>query len=192
MVASKSSQPYRLRGSRLGRAAGRNSPPWVISAACTKLDTFNVVCGSTGTFLPRLRRGPFLSESGAPNRTRADCPLLLRTRRGFGYFTMILQLDDFWDQRGQWLGQTLSIVPGLSGILPASGSFRHPARMKSLSELCAKCGHRLRTWARVRLSTDHITPRITYRNPTKVGLARACQGPRPKGRRPNIPSCALL
>jgi hypothetical protein len=75
---------------------------------------------------------------------------------------MILQLDDFADERGAFLGQTLSIAKGLSCIIPVSGSFRHPVRMKELTEVCPKCGHRLRTWARVRLSSDHTTPRITY------------------------------
>src|SRR5258708_5183797 len=75
---------------------------------------------------------------------------------------MIVQLDDFTDSRGAHLGQTLSIVPGLSCILPASRSFRHPARMKSLTEVCPKCGHRLRTWAMPRLSSDHTTPRRVY------------------------------
>jgi hypothetical protein len=105
---------------------------------------------------------------------------------------MIIQLDDYTNDRVQRIGQTLSIAEGLSFILPASGSFRHPVRMKELTEVCVKCGHRLRTWAMARLSSDHTTPRVTYRNPTEVGLARACQGPRPKGRRPNIPLCALL
>src|SRR4029077_12166503 len=75
---------------------------------------------------------------------------------------MLVQLDDFADQRGQWLGQTLSIVPGLSFILPASGSFRHPARMKELTEVCGRCGHRLRTWPMMRLSTHHTAARVHY------------------------------
>jgi hypothetical protein len=56
----------------------------------------------------------------------------------------------------------LSIAPGLGLILPVTGSFRRPARTKSLTEVCGKCGHRLRTWPMMRLSTDHTTPRITY------------------------------
>ena len=143
-------------------------------------------CGSTGTFFPRLRRGPLLSESGAPNRTRADCPLLLRTRRGFGYFTMILQLDDFWDQRGQWLGQTFSIVPGLSCILPASGSFRRPTRMKELSEICTKCGHRLRTWAMARLSSDHYTAGNLQKS-YQSGLSQSLPGAEAEGAKAEYP-----
>ena len=73
-----------------------------------------------------------------------------------------LQLDDYTDSRGKKLGQTLSIAKGLSVILPASRSFRHPARMKELTEVCAKCGHRLRTWPMMRLSTDHTAARIHY------------------------------
>jgi hypothetical protein len=40
---------------------------------------------------------------------------------------MIVQLDDYANERGAHLGQVLSIAPGLSCILPASGSFRRPA-----------------------------------------------------------------
>ena len=75
---------------------------------------------------------------------------------------MIVQLDDFTDSRGAHLGQVISIVPGLSCILPVSGSFRHPVRMKELTEFCGKCGHRLRTWPMMRLSTDRTTPRTNY------------------------------
>jgi hypothetical protein len=75
---------------------------------------------------------------------------------------MILQLDDYANERGARLGQVLSIAKGLSFILPASGSFRRPTRMKELTEVCAKCGHRLRTWPMMRLCSDHTTPRITY------------------------------
>jgi hypothetical protein len=75
---------------------------------------------------------------------------------------MLVQLDDFANERGQYLGQTLSVAPGLSFILPASGSFRRPARMKELTETCTKCRCRLRTWAPRRFVTDHTTPRINY------------------------------
>jgi hypothetical protein len=54
---------------------------------------------------------------------------------------MLVQLDDYDSERGVHLGQVLSVAPGLSFILPASGSFRHPARMKELTQICAKCGY---------------------------------------------------
>ncbi len=110
-------------------------------------------------FSPRSGRS---SVSRVRNeRTRSSIP-------GRGDFlpnerqTVLVQLDDYADERGAFLGQTLSIVPGLSFILPASRSFRHPARMKELTEVCPKCGHRLRMWAMMRLSTDHTTPRRAF------------------------------
>ena len=75
---------------------------------------------------------------------------------------MLVQLDDYTNARGQYLGQTLSLAPGSSFILPASVFFRHPARMKELTQVCAKCGYRLRTWAPRRFVTDRTTPRISY------------------------------
>jgi hypothetical protein len=73
-----------------------------------------------------------------------------------------LQLDDFDDGRGHRLGQVLAIAPGLSCVLPASRAFRRPVRIKELTEICAKCGQRLRTWPMLRLSSDHTSPRITF------------------------------
>jgi hypothetical protein len=75
---------------------------------------------------------------------------------------MIVQLDDYANERRAHLGRVLSIARGLVFILPASRSFRRPVRIKELSEVCLKCGYRIRTWGMMRLTSDHTSPRITY------------------------------
>src|SRR5258708_2135087 len=100
-------------------------------------------------FSPRSGRS---SVSRVRNeRTRSSIP-------GRGDFlpnerqTVLVQLDDYADERGAFLGQTLSIVPGLSFILPSSRSFRHPARMKDLTELSPTRRHPFRMQAMILLS----------------------------------------
>jgi hypothetical protein len=75
---------------------------------------------------------------------------------------VIVQLDEHTNARGQYVGQTLSLAPGLTLILPASDSFRRPRQTKELTEICAKCSRRLRTWGMRRLVTDHTSPRIAF------------------------------
>jgi hypothetical protein len=75
---------------------------------------------------------------------------------------VIVQLDEHTNARGQYLGKTLSLGPGLSLILPASDFFRRPRQTKELTEICAKCSRRLRTWGMRRLATDHTSPRIAF------------------------------
>jgi hypothetical protein len=59
---------------------------------------------------------------------------------------VLLQLDDYFNDRNQPVGKVLSVGRGLCILLPDSRTFRRPVRVNRLDVTCAKCGEVLRSW----------------------------------------------
>jgi hypothetical protein len=76
--------------------------------------------------------------------------------------SLIIQLDDYLDDRGKPRGRVLSLGPGLVILLPDSRGFRRPRKVTRLDTICGKCGEALRTWGMRRLVTDSTSPAVSF------------------------------